>query len=137
MKKLSASIVCLIALLFVSVAAEPVAPPKVCVDDGSFRTFFNTTEAHKVTIRSEGGVVTVLEVPEGVFLSVFGGAEATRSETSEADRSVSFSGDLTLRARRRDEMAVGESRNADDIMAKAPLEMKLESASVTVEIVAP
>lgn len=68
-------------------------------------------------------------------LSVFGAAGSTRGEASEVDRSVTCTGDLTLRVRRQDEMAEGESPSGDAIMAKAPLEMKLKNGSVTVEFV--
>lgn len=137
MTKLIASIIICIALLISSSSGEPFAPPKVCVDDGSFRTFFSTKVAHKVSIRSEGGVVILLEAPAGVLLSIFGEAGATRNKLGEIDDSASFSGDLTLRARRGDEIVEGESRTADDIMAKAPLEMKLKDVSVTVVAVSP
>ncbi len=137
MRKLNASIILLITLLIVSASDEPFAPPKVCVDDGSFRTFFSTTGAHRVSIRSELGVVTVLEVPDGVLLSICGDAGAIRSKLGEIDDTASFTGNLTLRARRSDEIIEGESRTADDIMAKAPLEMKLKRVSVTVDTVAP
>ena len=100
---------------------------------GTFNHFYAPIQAYKVTIESEKGIVTVLEVPPGVFLNVQGYVNQNPSVRERTTDPRTFRGELVIRSRRADEREVGESRALHEIMAKSPLEMHLKNAVVVVE----
>ena len=133
MKRFLVILVFLCCALPLSAAIETSTSPLQCESDGSFRSYFGPGLEFEVTIYSDKGVVSVMEVPEGVFLGV-SGEPGSKYEKPERDgEPYTFSGDLTIRTRRADEMADGESRSAGDIMAKAPVVIELGNALVAVK----
>jgi hypothetical protein len=129
------ALILLLAALAVSAAEDPATPPGGGINDGSFEVFFPASRAHKVTVRSGNGVVSVLEVPHGVRLSVYGAAGASFVKPESLGSPAGFDGDLTLRLRHYDESGAGESDSALDIMALAPFVLELKSVSVVAEAV--
>ena len=100
---------------------------------GAFESYYAAARAYRVTVRSDGGVVSTFEVPEGTFLSVQGRKDQNPSFRDDHGFPHTFRGDLVLRTRRADEVAETESTAAHAIMAKAPLEVRIADAVVVVE----
>lgn len=97
-------------------------------DQPSCQVFYSSQGAKTVTIQSDNGPVTTMEIPDGVYLNV---AYTQRVKTATG---AIFQGETTIiRLRRKDEVAADESRISRDIMAKGPLEIVLKNAVVRVE----
>ena len=99
------------------------------------KAYYGPSVALRVEILSEKGVLSVLEVPKGVFLNVESFIEGRPSQEPLSEVPYTFHGDITIRTRRADEMAENESRDGDAIMSKSPLQIELKNATVTVEVV--
>ena len=110
----------------VSARSGPLPP-------GAFESYYAATRAYRVTVCSDGGVVSTFEVPEGTFLSVQGRKDQNPSFRDDHGFPHTFRGDLVLRTRRADEVAETESTAAHAIMAKAPLEVRIADAVVVVK----
>ena len=95
-------------------------------------TYYQPTQAYRVTIRSRNGIVTLLDVPRGVHLSLHG-EQNSFDEGARGAFPHTFQGPLTLRARRTDEIEENEGSIAREVMAKAPLEMTLGNAVVVID----
>lgn len=132
MRPYFAAILLVLVALSASAMANPSIPAKTCGVDDTFKSFFGPARAYRVKIESEGGVVSTLELPKGVYLSLYGASGSKRGEMDASTGTQTFSGDLTLRIRRADELVEGESAKAVDIMARAPLAMELRNVSVEV-----
>ena len=114
---------------YAGVAAQEVTPPE------TFNFFYAPMQPYKVTIQSPRGVVSVLDVPKGVFLNIQGLQEQNPDFREDTGLPRTFRGDLTVRTRRADEVQAAESTVARDIMAKSPLVISLTNAVVIVESV--
>ena len=98
-------------------------------------TFYTPTFVYEVTIRSENGVVTVLDLPKGVSLTVSASMAQYPSLTEYRQNGLlgTYQGDIIIiRMRRADEIEKDEGPAGMDIVAKAPLEMTLTNAVVVV-----
>ena len=120
---------------FLCFAQEFVPTREPLRQQGVFSTFYAPTKDYEVTIESDNGVVSVLDISNGVFLSVHALKEQNPSREHDFQNGLprTFHGDIIIRLRRADEMEENESRGAGDIMAKAPLEMTLKNAVVVVK----
>ncbi len=90
----------------------------------------------RVTIKSPTGVMSVINLPVGVMLSV----EHDRAASDKPVRGThTFRGDVIVRTRRYDELdtherfGTPEERNAEVIMARSPFVLTLRDVDVTVE----
>ncbi|MHB8077893.1 MAG: hypothetical protein ACYDIE_01385 [Candidatus Krumholzibacteriia bacterium] len=132
MRRLSLAIL-IIAMGASGAVAQETTPSKGVkwAQDG-VESFFGPQDAFQVTISSANGVVSVIDVPRGVILSV----AAAEYEARELEDSLKyprlFRGDMTIRTRRFDEVKNSEGNAATDLMAKAPLEVKLQGVIVSV-----
>jgi hypothetical protein len=131
MKTFLISILVVFALCF-SVFGQAVTPPW---PEGSFSAYFGPNQSLKLTVTTENGIVSVLNVPRGVFLNVV----ATEKQNPDFEEATSFPrsfrGDIIIRTRREDEIQKSDSRIAHEFMAASPLEMKLDNAVVLLEVV--
>ena len=100
---------------------------------GTFNHYYAPIKAFKVTIESENGLVSVVNIPLGVYLNVeaYEAQNPDYHDWTEGPRT--FRGDIVLRARRADEIKSGESSHAHEMMALAPFEISLTNAVVLVE----
>ncbi len=99
---------------------------------GTFNVYFSS-QGYKVTIESKSGAVSFLEVPQGVMLNVEGLTDENPSVMKQEGLPRTFRGDLVIRTRRADEVAVDDSLLSSSIMAKAPLEMRVKGGVVIIE----
>lgn len=106
--------------------SEPFMPP------GTTITYYHPRQAWKVTIQTDNGVLSVLEVPEGVYLSVQASEAQNPISEGSTDIHGAYQGDIVIRTCRVDETQENES--LDEKMAKSPLEMSLKNATVIVEV---
>lgn len=106
-------------------ASSPQAPEEI---PPLGQVFYGAGQPFRVTVQSDRGVVLVLEVPQGVLLSVEYDDPRVPSEDHRT-----FRGDVIIRTRREDEVAATEGRSAHDIMLKAPVELVLTQVVVVVE----
>lgn len=120
--------------LYCSAFAQTESPPPA---EGTFSTYFSPKQSVKLTITSENGIVSVLEVREGVILNVVASEERNPGFNEPMELPRTYRGDITIRLRRQDEVQETESRVAQEIMARAPLEMTLKNAVVLLETVEP
>ena len=97
----------------------------------SLNTYFPADRAWKVTIESANGLLLEFDVTPGVFLSIHVNAEPFEAAEEMAE-ARHWKGDVFLRMRRYDEIALTESKAGRDIMAKSPLEMNLKDVVVQV-----
>ena len=95
--------------------------------------YFGSVCSYRVTVQSENGMVSVLDVPRGVLLSVHTEAEYPRPVDRPRGFPWTFDGNIIIRMRRADEVAPGESRVSHEIMARAPLSIVLRDVTVVVE----
>ena len=133
MKTLALALIAILCSYSVALAQDQAS-----ADDSATTDIFNvhySSQGWTVTIESKGGVVSVVEVPEGVLLNVEGHvAQNLALEQLKADEMPRlFRGDLVIRTRRADEVAEEEGHRADSIIAKAPLELRVRAARVVVE----
>ena len=103
--------------------------------EGSVSAYFGPGQHPRLTITTANGVVSVLDVPQGVFLNVIGPEKANPGVAETKDFPRTFKGDITIRTRRKDEIGESESTAAREFMAKSPLEMSVKNASVLLEVV--
>lgn len=114
------------SLAAVAQKAPPLQAPEEIPPQG--QVFFGPGRPFRVTVQSDRGVVMVLEIPQGVLLSV-----EYDDPRVPAEDHLTFRGDVTIRTRRGDEVAATESQSAHDIMLKAPVELALTQVVVVVE----
>ncbi len=131
-----------ISLLFVMVmsaaaAIEPPTTPRQCVNDGSFRTYMGPATAYRISISTEHGAVSVMDVPAGSLLGVSGAAGSKTERLSEDGSSFRCSGDITIRVRRMDDVASDEDRSGLAMMAKAAVVTEVHAGTVEVMVVEP
>ena len=93
------------------------------------RSFASYAWPYRVTIYRNGTLLTRLEIPKGVYLSVY----STDPRAPGAVPRFEYHGDVMIRARPRSEVDSGESGNAEVMMEKAPLIMTAQSVDVVVE----
>ena len=129
----SVALVIVVAALFAP-AAIPAAEQDVAWTRDHIESYFGPHNAFRITIESETGVVSVMEVPAGVFLSVVASEYETRGSGDAPGVPLLYRGDMTIRTRRHDEVREGESSSASALMAAAPLEISLRGVVVAVEI---
>ena len=99
---------------------------------GSVSAFFGPgLSAYRLTIESENGVVSVIEVPDDVFLGVIA-SRPPGDGLGDWELPKTVTGTVRIRTRRADELEDGE-RSADAIMSKAPFELTLRNVSVHIE----
>jgi hypothetical protein len=118
--------------LYNSISPRPAPgwPPMV--------VFYAGAKPHRVTIETQTGVVSVINVPAGVLLSVEGNRAASDRPVRGPHR---FRGDLILRTRRFEELDARErfgtpnERNASVIMDRALFVLTLRDVDVTVETI--
>jgi len=97
--------------------------------------FSSYARAHRVTIRRNGNVVTTLEIPVGVYLSIYSDQPPVRSAQ---EGRVEFHGNVEVRTRPRSEVDFSiESTNAEVTMAKAPLIVAAQNVDVVSETLIP
>ena len=123
-------IVAMAMSLAVAQDATPIQSVKWATD--GVETFFGPQDAFRVTITSANGVVSVVDVPKGVILNVVASENAAGQLKDSSKYPHLFRGDMTIRCRRSDEVRDGESRVASEMMAKAPLDIKLREVVVSV-----
>lgn len=117
----------LMSAQFASAGSDEVekAPP--------FNIFYGGQNAHRVTVKSEGGTTVVLEFPQGVLVGLRIPQHGNPSMPGAPTLPNTFQGDIEVRARREDELSPDESTSAIDIMAKAPVILELEGVVIDVE----
>ncbi len=135
MKILLSALMVVVALASVAQAAFMSSSEEIEWTQDHVESYFGPHNAYRVTIESDNGVVSVIDVPEGVLLSIVASEYGARESGDSSQIPRLFRGDMTIRARRNDEVREGESSMASDLMAKAPLEVKLHGVVVSVEMV--
>ena len=135
MRILLSAILVFVALAPVAQAATVTSSQDVEWVQDRIESYFGPHNAFKVTIESENGVVSIVDVPKGVILSVVA-SEYEACESRDASQIPRlYRGDMTIRTRRNDEVKEGESTRGSDLMAKAPLEVTLHGVVVSIELV--
>ena len=122
-----------VVFLFSSSAFGQAIEPRI--PEGCFSSYFGPGQAFKVTVESENGVVSVLDVPKGVFLNVVAFIDENPDKNGRLEFPMEIKGDVTIRTRREDELKSNESRSADSIMAWSPLEMSLKNVVVHLDVI--
>ena len=116
-----------------SMAQDPPPPREPVFPPGTINHYYLPSTAFKVTIESESGLVSVVNIPLGVFLNVQFYEEKNPEYHEWKGGARTFRGDIVIRARREDEIESGESNAAHDLMAKSPFQISLSNAVVLVE----
>jgi hypothetical protein len=115
-----------------SAFAQAVSPPW---PEGALSAYFGPNQALMLTVTSENGIVSVLDVPKGVFLNVVAVEDQNPGIMESLELPITFRGDMTIRTRREDEIEKPQGRAAHEFMATSPLVMTLKSAVVILEAV--
>ena len=117
---------------FIGFAPDDSADPNERASGPS--TYYQPSQAYRVTIRSDKGIVTRLEVLKGVYLSLHGAKDQDSfHDGSREDFPHTFLGPLAIRMRRTDEIEANESLISRQVMAKAPLEISLGASVVVID----
>jgi hypothetical protein len=96
--------------------------------------FSSYARAHRVTISRNGNVVTTLDVPVGVWLSVYSDQEPVRTGQ---DGRVEFHGNVEIRTMPNADVQRPGSGDATQMMASAPLVVAAQNVDVLSETVIP
>ena len=86
-----------------------------------------TKEVYKITIQSEEGMVTTLDFSQDIILYI----EASMGQVVWEGEPRVFSGDITLRALRNDELQLRD--NLTEKMAASPFQLNLSNVVMTIE----
>ena len=100
--------------------------------EGKF--FKAPVQASRVRVTKRGDLMASLDVPEGVFLSIY---YDHKHPFSVVDGCAIFRGDVEIRALPANERSPDGSSQADAIMEEAPLVMAVEDVEVVVEPLEP
>jgi hypothetical protein len=96
--------------------------------------FSSYARAHRLTISRNGTVVTTLDVPVGVWLSVYSDQEPVR--TGQEGR-IEFHGNVEIRTMPQAEVQRPGPGDAAQMMASAPLVVAAQNVDVLSETVIP
>jgi len=120
-----------IALVLVALSTRPAAQaPQLTA-----KYFSSYARAHRVILSRGGAVVATLDIPVGVYLSVYSSQPPVR--TAQEGR-LEFHGNVEIRTRPRNEIdRATESTNAEENMARAPLVLAAQDVDVVSETIIP
>jgi hypothetical protein len=112
----------------------PAGPSVTVAGDTHGTTFYGASFPHTITItiKRHGAVLSVLEIPSSVHLSIEGKREGGAGLPS-LESFLSYHGNVVIRTRLTAEVEESESRNMEEIMARAPLTLILDDVDVVVE----
>jgi hypothetical protein len=96
--------------------------------------FSSYARAHRVTISRNGNVMTTLDVPVGVWLSVYSDQEPVRTGQ---DGRVEFNGNVEIRTMPNVDVQRPRPGDAAQMMASAPLVLAAQNVDVLSETVIP
>jgi len=96
--------------------------------------FSSYARAHRVTITRNGNVITTLDVPVGVWLSVYSDQEPVRTGQ---DGRVEFHGNVEIRTLLNADVPRPGAGDATQMMAGAPLVVAAQNVDVLSETVIP
>jgi|GEM_PF-6516985 len=126
----------ILVLLFITLGASAQDSVKMVnsseLAPGSFVTFYAPMAQYTITIQSENGIVSTIEIPTGVFLSVQATEKSNPDRTEKSSPKI-YKGDVVIRTRRGDEVGKNESMAAWDMMQKSPFQLALEDVTVTID----
>jgi hypothetical protein len=113
-----------------AVSARPAAQTSPLTN----KYFSSYARAHRVTISRNGTVVTRLDVPAGVWLSVYSDQEPVRTDQ---DGRLEFHGNIEIRTLPNADVRRPGSGDATDMMAQAPLIVAAQNVDVLSETLIP
>ena len=117
-------------LIIAAVASRPMAQaPQLTA-----KYFSSYARPHRVTISRNGTIVTTLNVPAGVWLSVYSDQEPVRTGQ---DGRLEFHGNVEIRTKPNAEVQRPGSGDATDMMATAPLVVTAQNVDVLSETLIP
>ncbi len=120
----------LATLITVAITSQPTAQaPQLTA-----KYFSSYSRPHRVTISRNGNVVTTLNIPAGVWLSVYSDQEPVRTGQ---DGRLEFHGNVEIRTMPNAEVQRPGSGDATDMMASAPLVVAAQNVDVLSETVIP
>jgi hypothetical protein len=96
--------------------------------------FSSYARAHRVTISRNGSVVTTLDIPDNVYLSVYSDQDPVRTGQ---DGRVEFHGNVEIRTLPRGDAIPGNGNDATQLMARAPLVIAAQNVDVVSETLIP
>ena len=117
-------------LIIVAISSRPTAQaPQLTT-----KYFSSYARAHRVTISRNGNVVTTLDIPAGVWLSVYSDQEPVRTGQ---DGRLEFHGSVEIRTKPNAEVQRPGAGDATDMMATAPLVVAAQNVDVLSETLIP
>jgi hypothetical protein len=102
------------------------------VGEGPTRIFYSPGLHLEVTVSTEKGVATVLDIPAGVFLSISSPSTIEGDFEQNHELPQTIRGGVSLHIGREDEVSEGKTIIGEAIMARSPLTMTVENAVVVV-----
>ena len=103
------------------------------IPNGAINAYYSFTVPAKITVESENGLVSTMDFSPGMMLNVEFYEKENPEWRNQAEGSLTFRGNIVVRARRSDEIKEDEGRKGHEIMSHAPYELNLSNALIVVE----